>query len=265
MTEELRKEHQQFEREIDLDEHGTKSMARQQLASRVYDDLKDSKWAKNLYEKCIEELKSENEHHDDKKYYYENLALLANEIYNNFDKKWAENIYEEIIKLKEVDGMRRIASNLASGEKADENTKKRAKDIFLQIIEPECLKKIYDEDLIDHLCSVASIIEYTLDDTRTSKEIYTLAEKTVKSSGDLLTIGYFFSSDDSKDKSKYYYEKARKIANTGEDLFAVGMAFNEIEDSENARNICKEALLLKFTSEYYSKEWHEEEFKDTFG
>ena len=53
MDKELRKEHQQFEIEIDLDEHGTPSMARQQLASRVYDDLKDSKWAKNLYEKCI--------------------------------------------------------------------------------------------------------------------------------------------------------------------------------------------------------------------
>ena len=265
MTEKLIKEHQQFEREIDLYEHGTKSMARQQLASRVYDDLKDSKWAKNLYEKCIEELKSENEG-DDKKYYYENLAILANEIYNNFDKKWAENIYEEIIKLKEVDGMHRIASNLASGEKADENTKKRAKDIFLQIIEPECLKKISDddEDLISHLCGVASIIENTLEDTHTSKEIYTLAEKTVKSSGDLLTIGYFFSSDDSKDKSKYYYEKARKIANTGEELFDVGMAFNEIEDSENARNICKEALLLKFTDKEI-KEWREEQFKDTFG
>ena len=263
MTEELRKEHQQFEREIDLDEHGTPSMARRQLASRVYDDLKDSKWAKNLYEKCIEELKSEHEG-DDKKYYYENLALLANEIYNNFDKKWAENIYEEIIKLKEVDGMRRIASNLASGEKADENTKKRAKDIFLQIIEPECLKKISDEDLISHLCVVASIIKNTLDDTHTSKEIYTLAEKTVKSSGDLLTIGYSFSYEDSKDKSKYYYEKARKIANTGEDLFAVGMAFNEIEDSENARNICKEALLLKFTDKE-DKEYYEEKFKDTFG
>jgi len=264
MAEELRKEHQQFEREIDLYEHGTKSTARRQLASRVYNDLKDSKWAKNLYEKCIEELKSENEHDDDKKYYYENLALLANEIYNNFDKKWAENIYEEIIKLKEVDGMHRIASNLASGEKADENTKKRAKDIFLQIIEPECLKKISDEDLINHLCGVASIIENTLDDTHTSKEIYTLAEKTVKSPGDLLTIGYFFSYDDNKDKSKYYYEKARKIANTGEDLFAVGMAFNEIEDSENARNICKEALLLKFTDKEI-KEWREEQFKDTFG
>ena len=61
MTEKLIKEHQQFEREIDLYEHGTKSMARQQLASRVYDDLKDSKWAKNLYEKCIEDLKSEYE------------------------------------------------------------------------------------------------------------------------------------------------------------------------------------------------------------
>jgi len=263
MTEKLIKEHQQFEREIDLYEHGTKSMARQQLASRVYNDLKDSKWAKNLYEKCIEELKSENEG-DDKKYYYENLAILANEIYNNFDKKWAENIYEEIIKLKEVDGMHRIASNLASGEKADENTKKRAKDIFLQIIEPECLKKISDEDLINHLCGVASIIEYTLDDTRTSKEIYTLAEKTVKSSRDLLNIGYSFSYDDSKDKSKYYYEKARKIANTGEELFDVGMAFNEIEDSENARNICKEALLLKFTDKEI-KEWREEQFKDTFG
>ena len=56
MTDALRKEHVQFEREIDIGEHGTKSMARQQLASRVYDDLKDSKWAKNLYEKCIDKV-----------------------------------------------------------------------------------------------------------------------------------------------------------------------------------------------------------------
>ena len=263
MTGELIKEHQLFEREIDLYEHGTKSMARQQLASRVYNDLKDSKWAKNLYIKSIEELKTENEG-DDKKYYYGNLSRLANEIYNNFDKEWADNIYEEIIKLKEVDGMLGIASNLASGEKSDENTKKRAKDILLQIIEPECLKKIPDEDLIEHICSVAGIIEYELDDIQTSKDIYNLAEKNVKSSQDLLAIGFRFSSDDSKDNSKYYFDKAIKLADTGEDLFNVGLAFNDIEDSENAKNICKKALLLKFTTKE-DKEYYEEEFKTLFG
>ena len=45
-----------------------------------------------------------------------------------------------------------------------------------------------DEDLISHLCGVASIIKNTLDDTHTSKEIYTLAEKTVKSSRTFLRL-----------------------------------------------------------------------------
>ena len=94
MTEKLRKEHEKFEKEIDAGDHGTNSLARSQLAGRVYNDLQDSDWAKKLFEKSLAEVKEENA--DDENYYYDNLSGIANEIYNCFDKDWAEKIFTEI-------------------------------------------------------------------------------------------------------------------------------------------------------------------------
>ena len=264
MTEQLKKEHEKFEKEIDAGDHGTNSLARSQLAGRVYNDLQDSDWAKKLFEKSLAEVKEENA--DDENYYYDNLSGIANEIYNCFDKDWAEKIFTEILDAKNITGIKGFASNLASGEKADENSKKRAKEIFLKTVEPEVLDTIPEDEKINHITEVASNIEIDLGDFDVANKVYDLAEKNAKTSADLLTIGYCFVHSDSKDKVKSYFDKAKDKATTGQELFEVGLEYNnQLEDMKTAKDICSEALTKFKADEEEDKKYHENQFKDVFG
>ena len=264
MTEKLRKEHEKFEKEIDAGDHGTNSLARSQLAGRVYNDLQDSDWAKKLFEKSLAEVKEENA--DDKNIYYDNLSGIANEIYNSFDKEWAEKIFTEILDAKNISGIKPFAWNLASGEKADENSKKRAKEIFLKTVEPEFLDTIPEDEKINHITEVASNIEIDLGDVDAANTIYDLAEKNAKTSSDFLAIGYCFVHSDSKDRVRAYFDKAKDKAATGQELFEVGLEYNnQLEDKKTAKDICIEALARFKADEEEDKKYHENQFKEVFG
>jgi len=264
MTEQLKKEHEKFEKEIDAGDHGTNSLARSQLAGRVYNDLQDSDWAKKLFEKSLAEVKEENA--DDENYYFDNLSGIANEIYNCFDKDWAEKIFTEILDAKNITGIKGFASNLASGEKADENSKKRAKEIFLKTVEPEVLDTIPEDEKINHITEVASNIEIDLGDFDAANKVYDLAEKNAKTSSDLLTIGYCFVHSDSKDRVRSYFDKAKDKATTGQELFDVGLEYNnQLEDKKTAKDICTEALAKFTDKEEEDKKYCENSFKDVFG
>ncbi len=263
MTEKLRKEHEKFEKEIDAGDHGTNSLARSQLAGRVYNDLQDSDWAKKLFEKSLAEVKEENA--DDKNIYYDNLSGIANEIYNSFDKEWAEKIFTEILDAKNISGIKPFAWNLASGEKADENSKKRAKEIFLKTVEPEVLDTIPEDEKINHITEVASNIEIDLGDFDAANKIYDLAEKNAKTSSDLLTIGFCFNYTD-KDRMRSYLDKAKDKAETAEQLFNVGLEYNnQLEDMKTAKDICSKALTKFKADEEEDKKYHENQFKEVFG
>ena len=160
MTEQLKKEHEKFEKEIDAGDHAPNSLARSQLAGRVYNDLQDSDWAKKLFEKSLAEVKEENV--DDENIYYDNLSNIANEIYNSFDKEWAEKIFPEILDATNVSGIKHFAWNLAAGEKADENSKNRSKEILLKTVEPELLDTILEDEKLYHINEIASNLEIHL-------------------------------------------------------------------------------------------------------
>lgn len=263
MTQELIKEHQKFEEEINQGEHGTNSLARYQLAERVFRDLQDSIWTKKIYEKCLLEVKEENA--DEENYYYNNLAGIANSIYNSFDQDWAEEIFNEIFNSKNVGGMCGVAANLVWGDKADDESKKRAKQIFLDSVQPKFIESLPQDEKMDHLTDVISNLSVELNDHEAAKLVISIAESHVKTSDDMLTIGYCFSYTDQNTMRKYF-NKAKEIAETGEQLFNIGMKYNdELEDIKTAKTICKEALT-KFTSdEEEDKKYYENMFKEVYG
>ena len=96
-------------------------------------------------------------------------------------------------------------------------------------------------------------------------EVIAIAESNVKSSDDLLTIGYCFNYTD-KDRMRSYFDKAKDKAATAEQLFNVGLEYNnQLEDMKTAKDICTEALARFKANEEEDKKYHENQFKEVFG
>ena len=127
------------------------------------------------------------------------------------------------------------------------------------------IKEKFKEPLIVCNADVISNLSVELNDHEAAKLVISIAESHVKTSDDMLTIGYCFSYTDQNTMRKYF-NKAKEIAETGEQLFNIGMKYNdELEDIKTAKTICKEALT-KFTSdEEEDKKYYENMFKEVYG
>ena len=133
MTKEKIKEYKEKLKEVKDGWHGRIDYGLLDLATEVYNDLSDEKWARELYKKSILEFNKENEISDTINYFH-GLSRFANEIYNNFDKDWGNTLYNDIINSQSPEGILDVADNLISAKIANDESKLRGKELLIKLL-----------------------------------------------------------------------------------------------------------------------------------